>query len=101
MCFIGAPNPEPRHAEKAFEMACEMQHSVKALSERWQQLNYGLGLGVGISTGIVSTGTIGFEERLDYAAIGSVTNLAARLCGKAAGGEVLISESTYQSLKKD
>lgn len=98
MCFLGAPYPEPDHAQKAFEMACEMLDTVKDLSKKWEEKKFGLGLGIGISTGMASTGTIGFEERLDYAAIGSVTNLSARLCGKAAGGEILICAEAFGKL---
>lgn len=98
MCFLGAPYPEPDHAQKAFEMACEMLDTVKELSKKWEEKKFGLGLGIGISTGMASTGTIGFEERLDYAAIGSVTNLSARLCGKAAGGEILICAEAFGKL---
>ena len=99
MCFLGAPQPEPDHAQKAFEMAIEMQDTVRDLSRRWLESDFGLGLGIGISTGMASTGTIGFEERLDYAAIGSVTNLSARLCGKAAAGEILLCSESFKKLK--
>lgn len=98
MCFLGAPQPEPDHAQKAFEMACEMQETVTSLSRKWLDNDFGLGLGIGISTGMASTGTIGFEQRLDYAAIGSVTNLSARLCGKAAAGEILLCSGSYSKL---
>ena len=100
MCFLGAPNPEARHASKAVEMAITMQKHMRGIVKKWQQSNYNLALGIGISTGMASTGTIGFEKRLDYAAIGTVTNLAARLCGKAAAGEILLSEYTKAQLEK-
>ncbi|MCM8541395.1 MAG: response regulator [Lentisphaeraceae bacterium] len=98
MCFLGAPKPEPDHAQKAFEMAIEMQDTVRDLSRKWLDSNFGLGLGIGISTGMASTGTIGFEQRLDYAAIGSVTNLSARLCGKAEAGEILLCSESFKKL---
>ena len=99
MCFLGAPQPEPDHAQKAFDMACEMQETVKSLSQKWLDSDFGLGLGIGISTGMASTGTIGFEQRLDYAAIGSVTNLSARLCGKAEAGEILLCSKSFENLR--
>jgi adenylate cyclase len=98
MCFLGAPNPEKDHAEKAVEMAVSMQRKIALLTTKWQDAGYGLALGIGISTGLASTGTVGFEKRLDYAAIGSVTNLSARLCGKAEAGEILISDYTHKYL---
>jgi adenylate cyclase len=98
MCFLGAPNPIEDHAQKSFTMAQEMMESIKELSAIWEEKGFGLSLGIGISTGMASTGTIGFEQRLDYAAIGSVTNLSARLCGCAAGGEIVISKDTYEKL---
>ena len=99
MCFLGAPQPEPDHAQKAFDMACEMQDTVRDLSRKWLDSNFGLGLGIGISTGMASTGTIGFEQRLDYAAIGSVTNLSARLCGKAEAGEILLCSESFNKMR--
>ena len=98
MCFLGAPSPDAHHASKAVEMSIVMQKAVAKIVKKWQESGYGLALGIGISTGMASTGTIGFEKRLDYAAIGSVTNLAARLCSKAAGGEILLSEYTKEQL---
>jgi class 3 adenylate cyclase len=64
---------------------------VSTLTVKWRRLGYDLGLGIGIAKGFATIGGIGFEGRWDYGAIGTVTNLAARLCGEAKGGEILVS----------
>ena len=67
-----------------------MQAAFPALGAEWHKRGYDLGLGCGIAQGYATLGQIGFEGRWDYAAIGSVTNLAARLCSEARGGQVLV-----------
>jgi class 3 adenylate cyclase len=69
-----------------------MQASVAPLSERWRHRGHQLEMGVGIAAGFATCGQIGFEGRYEYTAIGTVTNLAARLCGEARGGQTLVSE---------
>jgi adenylate cyclase len=66
-------------------MAAEMQERASTLTVKWRRLGYDLGLGIGIAKGFATIGGIGFEGRWDYGAIGTVTNLAARLCGEAKG----------------
>ncbi len=95
MVFLGDPEPMPDHPTQAVRMAIEIREAVGELWHAWVAKGFNLGLGIGISTGIASLGTIGFEGRLDYAAIGSVTNLAARLCSLAESGQILLSESTH------
>jgi class 3 adenylate cyclase len=68
-----------------------MRDGVAELTVKWGKLGYELSLGIGIAQGYATIGAIGFEGRLDYGAIGTVTNLAARLCGEAKPGEILIS----------
>jgi class 3 adenylate cyclase len=91
MVFFNDPLPQPDHAERAVRMACAMRERVDALGRRWRRQGYELGFGVGIAMGYATLGRIGFEGRLDYAAIGTVSNLAARLCGEAASRQILIS----------
>lgn len=76
-------------------MALRMRDSIGALARDWKKRGYALGFGVGIAAGYATIGTIGFEGRLDYGAIGTVTNLAARLCGEAADGQILISPRIF------
>ena len=73
-------------------MALEMQREVGRSAGGWRERGYELAMGVGIAQGFATIGGIGFPGRIDYGAIGTVTNLAARLCGEAAGGEILVSQ---------
>ena len=92
MIFFNDPVPVPNPAERAIRMALAMRERVKELTVKWRKLGYNLDLGVGIAQGYATIGGIGFEGRLDYGAIGTVTNLASRLCGDAGPGQVLISQ---------
>lgn len=90
MIFFNDPVEIPDPAARACRMAVEMQSRFGRLQEVWEARNYGLSLGVGISQGVATIGAIGFEGRRDYAAIGNVTNLAARLCSRADGGQTIV-----------
>ena len=91
MIFFNDPVPVPNPAERAIRMAVAMREQVNDLSAGWRKRGYDLALGVGIAEGYATLGAIGFEGRWDYGAIGTVTNLAARLCGEAKGGQVLVT----------
>ena len=91
MVIFNDPIPLPNPALQAVEMALEMRASIGALMEKWRRLGHELGFGIGISHGYATLGTIGFEERFDYAAIGTVSNVASRLCDEALPGQILIS----------
>jgi class 3 adenylate cyclase len=86
------PVPCPDPAQRAVRMAMAMRETVQALSADWQRRGFALGFGVGIAQGQATLGRIGFEGRYDYAAIGSVANLGARLCAQAPDGQILVSE---------
>jgi adenylate cyclase len=90
MVLFNDPLPCPDPAERAVRMAVAMRDCVAGLAGRWQEKGYRLGFGVGIAQGEATLGRIGFEGRFDYAAIGTVCNLAARLCAEAADGQILI-----------
>jgi len=92
MIFLNDPIPVPNHAEQAVRMAIAMRHRIGQLTEKWGKRAFDLGAGIGGATGYATLGLIGSEKRKDYAAIGAVTNLAARLCGEAKHGQILISE---------
>ena len=97
MCIVGAPNDVDEHPQQALLMAMEMRQAyIDAQKESPETIP--LELSIGISTGVATTGAIGFEGRLDYAAIGSVTNMASRLCSIADPNEILLSEFTYSQL---
>jgi len=91
MIFFNDPVEVPDHAERAVRMALEMRERVAGLVAAWKKQGWDLALGVGIAQGYATIGAIGFEGRWDYGAIGTVTNLAARLCGEAKGGQILVS----------
>jgi adenylate cyclase len=91
MIFFNDPVQVPNPDERAIRMAIAMRDRVAGLAVGWRKRGWDLTLGVGIAQGYATIGAIGFEGRLDYGAIGTVTNLAARLCGEARGGQILIS----------
>jgi len=89
MVLVNAPVPVADPALQAVDLAVEMQLSVQNLITGWQQQGYRIGFGVGLAKGPATVGRIGYESRFDYTAIGSVVNLAARLCASAADREIL------------
>jgi len=99
MAFYNDPVPDSEHRLAAVRTAVEVRERVDQLSLDWRKRGYDLGLGVGITTGYATLGRIGFEGRYDYAAIGSVVNLASRLSDAAAPGEILISQRLQAALE--
>ena len=91
MIFFNDPVPVADAAERAVRMAVAMRDRVTALSSQWRKRGYELGLGIGIAQGYATIGAIGFEGRWDYGAIGTVTNLAARLCSEARAEQILLA----------
>ncbi|HRI18071.1 MAG TPA: adenylate/guanylate cyclase domain-containing protein, partial [Burkholderiaceae bacterium] len=98
MIFFNDPTPIPDPAPRAARMAIAMQREMNTLAAVWKRRGYDLRMGVGIAQGFATIGGIGFSGRIDYGAIGTVTNLAARLCGEAQGGEVLLSQRVRAAL---
>jgi adenylate cyclase len=98
MIFFNDPVPMPDAAERAVRMAHAMRERVRALCVGWRQRGHGLGFGIGIAQGDAMLGAIGFSSRRDYAAIGTVTNLAARLCGEAQSDQILVSQSLAEAV---
>ena len=87
-------------APRAVEMALAMRETcTSTLAERWRDRGYDLDFVVGIAQGYATIGTIGFEGRYDYGTIGTVTNLAARLCAEAASGQVLVSQKVHARIE--
>ena len=91
MVIFGDPVPLPNPALAAVQMALEMRSAIDALIEKWSRLGHELGFGIGLAHGYATLGTIGFEGRFDYAAIGTVSNVASRLCDEAQPGQILVS----------
>jgi len=100
MVFFNDPVPCPDPALRAVRLAVEARDAVQQLLDGWRDRGYTLGFGSGIAMGFATVGRIGFEGRFDYAAIGSVTNLAGRLCQEAADGQILISASVYAEVER-
>jgi adenylate cyclase len=100
MIFFNDPIPCADHTEKAVRMAIEMQDRVRELRKAWLKNGYDLDLGIGLAAGYATIGNIGFEGRMDYDAIGNVTNLAARLCGEAKGGQILTDRKTLSKIEE-
>jgi class 3 adenylate cyclase/CheY-like chemotaxis protein len=92
MVFFNDPITCDDPAERAVRMALELRDAVKVLSAQWLRRGHDLPVGIGIAQGFATLGRIGFEGRFDYAAIGSVTNLAARLCSDAGPWQVLVTD---------
>ena len=92
MIFFNDPIPYPEPAARAVRLAIAMQESTQALAYDWRLRGYSIGFGIGISQGYATLGRIGFEGRFDYAAIGTVTNVAARLCSEARDGQILVTQ---------
>lgn len=97
MVFFNDPLPCDDAAERAVTMAVAMRDRVAELAAGWSRLGHDLGFGVGIAQGFATLGRIGFEGRFDYAAIGSVTNLSARLCGAAGPGQILVAQRVFSA----
>ena len=91
MVVFNDPVPVENPALQAVLMALEMRDAIGALTETWHRWGHDIGFGIGIAHGFATLGTIGFEGRFDYAAIGTVSNVASRLCDEAKPGQILIS----------
>jgi class 3 adenylate cyclase len=98
MAFFNDPLPCSDPEIRAVRMAVMMQHDVGELIKEWRKRGLNLGFGIGISSGYATLGHIGSEEQFHYAAIGSVANLAARLCDQAQSGQILITEAFYSKV---
>ncbi|HEX6413292.1 MAG TPA: response regulator [Burkholderiales bacterium] len=98
MIFFNDPIEVENPAERAIRMALALQRAFNPIAEAWAKLGHDVGLGVGIAQGDTTLGVIGFEQRWEYAAIGNVPNLAARLCGSAHAGEIILDLQTEQDI---
>lgn len=99
MIFLNDPVVVPNPAERALRMALAMRDRVRELKISWTKQGYDLSLGIGMAQGFATIGAIGFEGRIDYGALGTVTNLAARLCGEARDGQILTNRKTLSEVE--
>ena len=100
MVFFNDPVPCDDPAERAVTMAVAMRDRVAELAAGWSRQGHDLGFGIGIAQGFATLGRIGFDGRFDYAAIGSVTNLAARLCSVAGPGQILVAQRVFTAAER-
>jgi adenylate cyclase len=101
MVFFNDPMPCPDPAARAVGMALEMRAAVAELQMGWRRRGLDIGFGIGIAQGYATLGQIGFAERIHYSAIGTVCNLASRLCDAAADGQILISKRVAGAVEGD
>ena len=99
MVVFNDPVPVEKPALQAVMMALEMREAIGGLTGNWRELGHEIGFGIGIAHGYATLGTIGFEGRFDYAAIGTVSNVASRLCDEAKPGQILISPRVLMAVK--
>jgi class 3 adenylate cyclase len=101
MVVFNDPIPVDKPALHAVLMAIDMRGAIGELVEKWCKLGHDIGFGIGIAHGFATLGTIGFEGRFDYAAIGTVSNVASRLCDEAKPGQILISPRVMMAVETD
>ena len=99
MVLFNDPIPCPDPCERAVKMAVEMRDRVMVLATKWKKLGHDLGFGMGIAHGFATLGRISSEGRFDYTAIGRVVNLAARLCGEAKSGQILVDGKVHTAVE--
>jgi adenylate cyclase len=99
--FFNDPTEVPDAALRAVRLGCALRGKMAQLTPQWRKRGYELDCGAGIALGYATCGEVGFEGRSDYAAIGSVTNLAARLADEATGGQILIEQRLYAEVEED
>ena len=99
MVIFNAPVPIDKPQLQAVRMALEMRDAMGTFTQKWRRLGHDIGFGIGISHGFATLGTIGFEGRFDYAAVGTVSNIASRLCDEAKPGQILISPRVLMAVE--
>jgi adenylate cyclase len=99
MTIFNDPFPCPEPTMRAVQMALAMQARFRELAAGWRKRGYDLDLGIGIAAGYATLGKIGFEARWEYSAVGSVVNLASRLCDEAQGGQILLGPRAYAAVE--
>jgi len=99
MVIFNDPVPIDKPQLQAVRMALEVRDAMGTFTQKWRRLGHDIGFGIGISHGFATLGTIGFEGRFDYAAVGTVSNIASRLCDEAKPGQILISPRVLMAVE--
>jgi adenylate cyclase len=100
MIVFNDPIPCDDHTERAVRLALDMRERVDELAKQWARVGHVLGFGIGIASGYATLGQVGFEHRREYTAIGSVINLASRLCDEAKAGQIVISQRAFSAVER-
>jgi adenylate cyclase len=100
MIVFNDPIPCDDHTERAVRLALDMRERVDELAKQWARVGHLLGFGIGIASGYATLGQVGFEHRREYTAIGSVINLASRLCDEAKAGQIVISQRAFSAVEQ-
>jgi adenylate cyclase len=99
MIVFNDPIPCDDHTARAVRLALDMRERVEQLAKQWARVGHALGFGIGIASGYATLGQVGSEHRREYTAIGSVINLASRLCGEAKAGQIVISQRAFSAVE--
>jgi len=99
LALFNDPLPCADHTARAVRMAIDMRAAMDVLASRWRARGHNLGFGIGIARGFATLGRIGFERRFDYSAVGSVTNLASRLCDEAKAGQIIVAAEVFDEVR--
>jgi class 3 adenylate cyclase len=100
MIIFNDPIPCPDHTERAVRLALDMRMKIEELAKQWARKGHLLGFGIGIASGYATIGQVGFEQRREYTANGSVINLASRLCDEAKPGQIVISQRAFAAVEQ-
>jgi adenylate cyclase len=100
MIVFNDPIPCDDHTERAVRLALDMRERVDEMAKQWARVGHVLGFGIGIASGYATLGQVGFEHRREYTAIGSVINLASRLCDEAKAGQIVISQRAFSAVEQ-
>ena len=101
MVLVNAPVECQNPALRGLRLAVDMQKAVQSLIVNWRLEGHAIGFGVGVAMGPATVGTVGYEGRTDYTAIGSVVNLASRLCSSASDAQILVGSSLAETVKDE
>ena len=99
MSFFNDPIPCPDPTARAVRMAIDMRDEMDGLLKKWEKRGFELGFGAGVALGYATLGQVGFEGQFHYMAIGSVANLASRLCDEAKDGQILITQRIFAEIE--
>jgi adenylate cyclase len=99
LVLFNDPLPQQDHPERAVRLSLHLRERIHGLAEGWRKQGHDLGFGIGIAGGYATLGSVGFEHRLEYSVIGTVPNLACRLCAEAKSGQILLTRKVFASLQ--